>query len=147
MEEPYELNDHEFAAVSALDGRKRFEHLLKRICDTELVYVLADSEDDLVVLDDDEADAPSQLPIWPHPRYVQAYRASWGGGAECSHVELTPLIEELLPELAEAGVEIVVMPTDVQRSVPALRADELRKAILSYHDEWYGGWPKYARLP
>jgi hypothetical protein len=29
--------------------------------------------------------------------------------------------------------------------MPALRADELRRAILSYHDEWYGGWPKEVR--
>jgi Protein of unknown function (DUF2750) len=100
--------------VSALEGRKRFEHLLKRICDTELVYVLANSGDDLVVLDDDEASGPSQLPIWPHPRHAEAYRASWGGAAGCALVELTPLVEEILPELEEEGVEILVMATEAQ---------------------------------
>jgi hypothetical protein len=33
------------------------------------------------------------------------------------------------------------MPTEHQTAV-AIAADELRKAIISYHEEWYGGWPK-----
>ena len=40
VSEPYEVNDKEFASVSGLEGRQRFEHLLKRICDTVTVCLL-----------------------------------------------------------------------------------------------------------
>jgi hypothetical protein len=33
------------------------------------------------------------------------------------------------------------MPSE-QGAVVTIAPDELRKAIISYHDEWYGGWPK-----
>ena len=139
------MNDEQFVAVRALHGRERFEHLLKRICDTEQVFVLADEDDDLIVLRDEDNAAPPQVPIWPHPRYVEAYRESFGGGAGHGSMELQEFVDDLLPELAEGGVELVVMPTE-QGQALTLAADELRKAVISYHEEWYGGWPKDERL-
>jgi Protein of unknown function (DUF2750) len=144
VDEPYELNDEEFAAVVALEGRQRFEHVLKRICDTERAYVLADG-DDLVVLRDEDGEAAPQLPLWPHERFADEYRRK-AGGAGHAEIELTELVEELLPELAADGVEIAIMPTEAAGNVPTIAADELRRAVISYHDEWYGGWPKYERL-
>jgi Protein of unknown function (DUF2750) len=142
MSEPYEVHDKEFASVSGLEGRQRFEHLLKRICDTEVVFLLADEDGELIVLTDEEdAAAPPQVPVWPHPRYAEAYRASVGGGTGYSSVELTEFVDLLLPHLAEEGAVVVVMPIE-QDSVVAIAADELRNAIISYHEEWYGGWPK-----
>jgi hypothetical protein len=142
MSEPYEVHDKEFASVSGLEGRQRFEHLLKRICDTEVVFLLADEDGELIVLTDEEdAAAPPQVPVWPHPRYAEAYRASVGGGAGYSSVELTEFVDVLLPHLAEEGAVVVVMPIE-QDSVVAIAADELRNAIISYREEWYGGWPK-----
>ena len=138
MDEPYEVNDDQFASVAALVGRPRFEHLLKRICDTEVVFLLVD-DGDLVVLTDDGLQP--QVPVWPHPRYAEAYRASIGGGAGCAPMELTEFADSLLPDLAQEDAEIVVMPTE-QGRVVCIAPDELRRAIISYHDEWYGGWPK-----
>jgi Protein of unknown function (DUF2750) len=141
MSEPYEVHDKEFESVSALEGRQRFEHLLKRVCDTETVFLLIDDDDGLVVLTDEENTAPTQVPVWPHPRYAEAYRATVGGGAGYGSMELTEFVDDVLPHLAQEGVDVVVMPTE-QGSVVAIAADELRKAIISYHEEWYGGWPK-----
>jgi Protein of unknown function (DUF2750) len=56
-------------------------------------------------------------------------------------MELTEFVDDVLPHLAQEGVDVVVMPTE-QGSVVAIAADELRKAIISYHEEWYGGRPK-----
>jgi Protein of unknown function (DUF2750) len=140
VSQPYEVHDKEFESVSALRGRARFEHLLKRICDTETVFLLVDG-DELIVLTDEENPAPPQVPVWPHPRYAEAYRASVGGGAGYGSIELKEFVDDLLPHLAQEGVELAVMPTE-QGSVVTIAADELRNAIISYHDEWYDGWPK-----
>jgi hypothetical protein len=141
VSEPYEIHDREFESVSALEGRPRFEHLLKRICDTETVFLLVDGEGGLIVLTDEENAAPPQVPVWPHPRYAEAYRSSVGGGAGYDSVDLTEFVEEVLPNLEQEGAQLAVMPTE-QGAVVTIAADELRKAIVSYHDEWYGGWPK-----
>jgi uncharacterized protein DUF2750 len=141
VSEPYEVNDKEFASVSGLEGRQRFEHLLKRICDTETVFLLIDDDGGLVVLTDEENAAPPQVPVWPHPRYAEAYRASFGGGAGYGPMELGEFVDDVLPHLAQEGANLVAMPTEQQPAV-AIAADELRKAIISYHEEWYGGWPK-----
>jgi uncharacterized protein DUF2750 len=138
--EPYEVNDEQFAAVRALRGRERFEHLLKRICDTEQVFLLADEDDQLIVLKDEHNAAPPQVPIWPHPRYVEAYRESRGGGAGYDSMELQEFVDDLLRDFAEDGVQLVVMPTEPGHVV-TIAADELREAIIAYHEEWYGGWP------
>jgi hypothetical protein len=145
VREPYDVNDRQFAAVAALEGRERFEHLLKRICDTEIVFLVVDDDGELIVLKDKENPAPAQVPIWPHPRYAEAYRASLGGGADYGSIELTEFVEDLLPYLSEEGIQLVVMPTEEGRAL-AIAADELRKSIISYHDEWYGGWPKYSSM-
>ena len=141
VSEPYEINDEEFASVSALEGRQRFEHLLKRVCDTETVFLLIDDDDGLVVLADEENAEPPQVPVWPHPRYADAYRASFGGGAGNGPMELTEFVDDVLPHLAQEGANVSVMPTQ-QKTAVVIAADELRKAIISYHEEWYGGWPK-----
>ena len=140
MNEPYEVNDDQMAGVSALSGRERFEHLLKRICDTEQVFLLTDEDDQLIVLKDEGNAAPPQLPIWPHPRYVEAYRQSRGGGAGYGSMKLQEFVDDLLRELADDGVELVVMPTEQGQAV-TIAADELREAIIAYHEEWYGGAP------
>lgn len=140
VSEPYEVNDTEFASVSALEGRQRFEHLLKRICDTETVFLLID-DDGLVVLTDEENAAPPQVPVWPHPRYAEAYRASFGGGAGHG------------PDGADGVRRRCVATPRAGGRQPCRRADRAAarcrhrggrapKAIISYHEEWYGGWPK-----
>ena len=138
-DEPYELSDEQFASVLRLDAPERYEHFLKRICDTERVYLLVD-DDNPVVLKDDAGAEPAQLPLWPHPRYAQAYRDSFGG-ADFAELDLAALVESLLPGMAEDDVEAAVFPTPDGMS-PVVPATRLRDDILAYHDEWYGGWPK-----
>jgi hypothetical protein len=139
VDEPYAVNDQEFEAVLGLDAPQRYEHFLKRICDTERVYLLVDG-DQLVVLSDENGGAPDQLPLWPHPRYGEAYRDEFGG-APLGEMGLEELVERALPSLAEDGVDIAVFPTPKGES-PVVPPTRLRDDVLAYHDEWYGGWPK-----
>jgi hypothetical protein len=45
-----------------------------------------------VVLVDETGNEPSQYPLWPHPRYAQAYRDNFGG-ADFVEIDLATLLE------------------------------------------------------
>lgn len=135
-DEPYAVDDREFAAVVALPASKRYEHFVKRVADTDSAYILAD-DDHPVVLADERGEEPSQLPLWPHPRYADAYRAEFGG-ADRERVDLDELLDELLPAMADDGVDVAVFPTPDGRGV-VVPAGRLRDDLLAYLDDWYGG--------
>jgi Protein of unknown function (DUF2750) len=139
MGDPYDLNDEQYESVLALSAPQRYEHFLKRICDTERIYLLED-QGTPVILSDDTGDARSQLPLWPHPRYAQVYRERQGGTGHAS-IDLRALLEEVLPDLAEADIDVAVFPSP-EGKAPVVAPERLREDILAYHDEWYGGWPK-----
>ena len=136
MAEPYRINEHEFASVTALEAPKRYEHFIKRVADTERAYLLAD-DDWPVVLRDGREEQPAQLPLWPHPRYADAYRQRFGG-AGWAEIDLDQLIDEVLPEMNADGIHIAVFPTS-EGKAPVVPAERLRNDLLAYLDEWYGG--------
>ena len=141
MGDPYTVNDREFESVLRLPAPKRYEHFVKRVSDTEAVVLLAE-DDRPIVLSDEHGASPSQLPVWTHPRYAEAYRDAFGGAA-WDEIDLAQFLDELLPGLDEDGIDVAVMPLPSGTAV-VVPAARLRDDLLAYHDEWYGGWPKYS---
>jgi hypothetical protein len=139
VDEPYAVNDKEFESVVGLEAGRRYDHFIKRVADTQRVYVL-EHDGSLVSLTDESGDEPDQLPLWPHPRYGEAYRDQFGG-APLAELGLAKLVDDVLPGLAEDGINVAVFPTPDGRG-PVVPAQRLLQDLLAYHAEWYGGRPE-----
>ena len=139
------VNDQELVAVSALEGQERYEHFVKRICDTERVYMYVGREDEETVLVIEDG-GKRCMPFWPHPRYAEAYTGASEHTYTLAEVDLTEFVDAALPDLAKDGLLVAVMPTDRRGRLLTVPADDLARSIVAYHEEWFGGWPKYSRL-
>ena len=124
------INDKEFKAVIALPAPKRYKYFISRVADWEQVWTLG-HEDEFVLAADD--DGNRLLPLWPHEKYADACATGPWGGSIPQTIQLTELLDELLPDLLTEGhlVAVFLTPADkgIHRSPDELHHD--LKAALS----------------
>lgn len=105
----WHVSDPEFGAVSALPAGERYNHFVKRVADSERVWVLASDSGDLVQQADDQG--RSYLAVWPHPRYAAACATAEWAGTEPAEIGVDEWTIAVLPRLAAEGRMLVVFPT------------------------------------
>lgn len=133
MDTPYALTPQQHDAVASLDGPLRYEHFIKRVADTQLVYGLRTGDGWVSACGDDGAEA---LPLWPHPDYAMACATGEWEGSTPAEIDVYDFADDWLPAMAERGIGAVVFPTAAMRGVPVdslqLAAD--LKAELARYD-------------
>ena len=110
---PLRVSDQEFKAVLALPGPARYEHLVKRIADTEEVWSLRGPGG--WVLANDEG--RELIPIWPHPRYAEACAQGDWAGTEPVAISLEDWAADWLADMETDGRGVSVFPTPDGRTV------------------------------
>jgi hypothetical protein len=108
-----EISDREFQAVIALPGPARYEHLIKRIADTEEIWSLR-TEEGWVLAGDEGRDC---LPVWPHARYAAACAIGTWSGSEPTLIALDDWLDDWLPRLESEHHGISGFPTPDGRTV------------------------------
>ena len=126
-----QLSDHEFAAVTALPGAKRYEHLIKRVADTQEIWSLR-TKDGWVLASEDGRECS---PIWPHPRYAEACAVEDWSGSEPAVIAVDDWLDEWLPAMEGEGRAISGFPTPDGRTVliePAMMRADLEAELEQY---------------
>jgi hypothetical protein len=69
---PYELPDAQFLAMMSLhNAAKRYGYCIKKLADTQKLYLLKGPDGPCMIAAGE--DNLAQLPLWPHPRFAEAY--------------------------------------------------------------------------
>jgi hypothetical protein len=121
----------EIDAVLALDGPARYRHFVKRVVDSGLAWGLWN--EGWALLGDDSGDRV--FPLWPALEYADRARAGEWISFEPRPIDLTDLLDDLLPRLAASQVRPGVFPTLDSRATtptPEELAHSLRKEMEGY---------------
>jgi len=107
------ISDKEIESVLKIDGRERFNYLVKRIADEERAWGLW--RDGWALMED--IDGVSVFPLWPAYEYAQRCAAGDWAGYLPSEISLGNLLDELAPKLAARGIHLGVFPTPSGKGV------------------------------
>ncbi|MCU0760134.1 MAG: DUF2750 domain-containing protein [Steroidobacteraceae bacterium] len=111
---PRFVNDKQYASVLALDGPKRFKHLVAQVADWGEVWGLRTAEGWMLVQDDAGNIA---FPIWPHERYAVGYNDATSSGCQAVSIEVHEFVDTWLPRFADEGNQLAVFPTLADRAI------------------------------
>jgi hypothetical protein len=106
-------SDKEVQAVSRLGGPARFDHFVKRVADSEIVWALWDQGWALMATDD----GTKVLPLWPAREYAELHCVADWVNYEAREISLDELLDELLPRIARDKVLLGVFPIPEGRGV------------------------------
>jgi hypothetical protein len=121
------VSDKEFAAVSALAGPDRYWHFLRHVADTEQVWSLQ-SADGWVLMS--AADGPELVPVWSHPRYVEACAQDDWQHARAAAIPLDRWLEGWTPGMVRDGRQVAVFPTPGGKGV-VVSPEQLRDELMA----------------
>ena len=104
------ISEEQLRAVVALPAEVRYEHFIKRVADTEEVWIL--DEDGWAMASN--ADGTQILPVWSAFEYADMCRRGEWENYRPASIELEELLNGVLPDLAENGILIAVsyLPKD-----------------------------------
>jgi hypothetical protein len=126
-----QVSDREFQAVTSLPGAERYEHLIKRVADTQEIWSLR-TEAGWVLAAEDGREC---VPVWPHPRYAAACAVEDWLGSEPAVITLDDWLDEWLPTMESDGRGISGFPTPDGRTVliePAMMRADLEAELEQY---------------
>lgn len=115
MTTPYELSPQQHDAVTALDGRQRYQHFIARIADTQVVYGLRTEEGWVSACGDDGVEG---MPVWPHPAYALECATGEWAGATPAEIDVYDFVDDWLPAMASQGIKVIVFPTAAISGLP-----------------------------
>ena len=132
----YEVNDQQFEAVVALPAPQRYEHFIKRIADTEVVWSLRSIGGWVM---SGAGDGGELFPVWPHERYAAACASGGWEGTHPAAIRLDDFRAKWLPGLQRDNRRVAVFPLPQGGSIPVeperLGADLLDELALYGDDE------------
>jgi Protein of unknown function (DUF2750) len=128
----WDLNEAEFASVTALSPRDRYEHFVSRVVDWEKVWSLGTDEGWALAADDDGNEV---VPVWPHERYAAACAKDGWAGNKPKAIPLADWLERWLPGIERDGRFISVFPLADgagAQIAPGQLAEDLAEAARQY---------------
>ena len=120
------VSPKQMAAVLALPGAKRFEHIIKVVADRQVVWGLYRDGWALAAADDGE----TVFPLWPAEEYAEVCAESEWRGYEPRSIVLSDFLEVLLPKLHNDGVLPGIFFTPASKGITP-SADEVKSALES----------------
>lgn len=128
----WDLSEAEFAAVSALDPPKRYEHFVSRVVDWEEVWSLGSDDGWVLAADDDGTEV---VPVWPHERYAAACARDEWAGNEPRAIPLAEWLDRWLPgiERGRRLVSVFPLPDGAGEVItPSQLTEDLAEAASQY---------------
>lgn len=122
---PLKLSDQEYEAVLKLDGPARYDHLIKRIADSEELFSLRDGSGWFLAGADDGRDLH---PVWPHPRYAAACAIGNWAGAQATAIPIDEWLDSWLPRMEADGRAVAAFPTPANRG-PVVEPSQMREDL------------------
>jgi hypothetical protein len=120
------LTDKEYEAVIQMAAPARYEYLIKKVAENEVVWSLA-SDDGWVVCGDDEEH--ECFPVWPHSRYAEAYADDSWANTSPQTIDLSDWLEKWLPGLEKDNRYVAAFPTTVLKA-PVVAPSRMKSDLL-----------------
>ncbi|WP_242133008.1 DUF2750 domain-containing protein [Aestuariivivens marinum] len=64
------MNQQKINNIFALDSKERYGYLLRKVADFETIYLIADNEDQCVMIGSNDI---SVLPVWPEKEFAELF--------------------------------------------------------------------------
>lgn len=130
------LKADDLAKLFKKPGEKRYDYFVKKVADTEEVFVMGDGEDGWAQLgDDDDTDI---IPVFPHAEACEAFRKA--AGFDEFQVEILDVNEliEWLDGMVEDNMLVAVFPNlEFVGAVvdPMMLKEDLQKELEKYDED------------
>ena len=130
------LNQKAIDSIMNLSSTERYNHSIKRIADSEVLYVLADKEGNWVFWGDKRN---TYLAVWPELEFAQiVLNEQKDDNAYVYEIELVEFLEDGIPWLIESKIGIATFPVLISPEVANISALEFAAAVNKILDESYG---------
>ena len=124
-----QVNDRQFAAVSALPGPDRYGHMVEHVADAGELWSLRGPDGWALLADDGGREL---VLVWPHPRYAAACAVGPLAGTEPASIPLDRWLDAWTPGIATDGRLVAAFPTPAGAGVvvpPDRLRDDLAAAL------------------
>jgi hypothetical protein len=101
------LTQKEIVAVLNLPEKKRYEHFIKQIADSECIWGLYDL--DWVIIKD--KDGNKLFPVWPHKEYVELFLKDELLKASPKSIDIFDFIKDFLIKHGKKETSLLVFPS------------------------------------
>ena len=110
----YKPTEKEINSVFLLNGKTRYEYLIKRIVDTEELWLIK-LEDKFVLLADDNEN--EGIPIWPHIKYIECFICDEWKNAIPFSMPVNIWINKWIPGMINDKINIAAFPNKELKAV------------------------------
>lgn len=102
------ISKKEFEAVTSLSPEKRGTYLMKRIADTEEVWVLFNEKDGYALNMED--DGTQSFPVWPFKEFADTWIEGEFSKFSSVKVDVYKFKDEMVPKLLVNGIRLLLFP-------------------------------------
>ncbi|MFC5269893.1 DUF2750 domain-containing protein [Adhaeribacter terreus] len=100
------MNQHKIDNIFALDSSERYGYLLRRVADFETIYLIADEEENYVMLGSEDGNV---LPVWPEKEFASLFLTDDWSSCHIVEYKLSEFMD-WLDDLAKDSVLIAGFP-------------------------------------
>lgn len=130
-----EISDKEFKALNKCTPDVRYRYTLKRIADTEAIWLIWNEDNDFVIQAYDEE---CLLPMWSSREYAQAFCVGDFKDSICKAVTLDFFVDSIIDVISENNLLIDVFPTQQEGRGKVVDlntfAEDLNKYLEDYEE-------------
>lgn len=100
------MNQQKIDNVFALESAERYGYLIRKVADFETIYLIADNEDNYVLIGSDDV---SVLPVWPEKEFAELFLTGDWKNYHVVEYNITEFIE-WLDDLETEKIELAGFP-------------------------------------
>ena len=128
----YQINAKQIESIKKLIINKRYEHLIKKIADTEELWTI--KMDGWFLLFGDDG-GNEYIPIWPHPEYIKDFQTEEWRKSFPEKINLEDWLEKWIPGMIKDKKRIAVFPV-IDQKYNIISPEEFEKDIRNELEQY-----------
>ena len=128
----YNVNEHEYTAVTKLGAQGRYEYFVNKITDWEEIWSISDKSGWVLMQDDNGNEL---VPVWPAERFAKACCIGEWSEFKPKSIPLDAWVDRWIPGITKDKRKCAVFPLNTDQgivvSTDKLKAD-IEEALSSY---------------
>ena len=126
------MNQQKINNIFALDSKDRYGYLLRKVADFETIYLIADREEQYVMIGSNDINV---LPVWPEKEFAELFLTDTWKGYEVIEYDIYNFLD-WLDELEKEKVELAGFPNSEFNTVHVSAIDMKNHLIyeLNQHE-------------